>query len=134
MNGFTDADLGAGLNDIHSMKEVVSQIDPVIRPLIPMFLEQSTIRIQSLASALNQEDLSLMRKLTHTLKGSCASYGFSEMAEVVRDLENDLRTRDEVALSETEKKMYLEKINRLHAMHLLVMKVLEDHPELFEEA
>lgn len=115
------------MGEVESMHRLIADIDPVIRPLIPMFLEQSLLRINSLDDACAEGDFIAIKKIAHTMKGSASSYGFTAMASVSRDIEDVLRSEpvDRAAL-ET-------KIKSLREMHDSALSVVQNNPALFEE-
>ncbi len=110
------------------MEQVIRAIDPVIRPLIPMFLEQSLIRIQGLDEALKKSDVLAIKKLAHTMKGSSSSYGFNAMASVARDIEDVVR----------QEKPELTQLNSsvadLYALYEAAQAVVVGQPELFQDS
>ena len=110
------------------MEQVIRTIDPVIRPLIPMFLEQSLIRLQGLDEALKRADVSTIKKLAHTMKGSSSSYGFSAMALVARDIEDVVR-QEIPELSQLNRP-----IADLYALYEAAQAVVIAQPDLFQES
>lgn len=110
------------------MEQVIRAIDPVIRPLIPMFLEQSLIRIQGLDDALKKSDVSTIKKLAHTMKGSSSSYGFNAMASVARDIEDVVR-QENPDLTQLNSS-----VADLYALYEAAQAVVVDQPELFQDS
>jgi HPt (histidine-containing phosphotransfer) domain-containing protein len=113
--------------DDEAMYQLMSGIDPVIRPLIPMFLEQSQLRIDSMDESCASADFISIKKTAHTMKGSAASYGFTTMASLARDIEDVLRSEpvDVPAL--------VAMIRSLRDLYVSARKVVENHPSLFQE-
>jgi HPt (histidine-containing phosphotransfer) domain-containing protein len=113
--------------ELSSMELVIRGIDPVIRPLIPMFLEQSLIRIQGLDEAVKKSDVSTIKKLAHTMKGSSSSYGFMAMANLARDIEDVVR----------QENPNLDHLNvavaNLFALYEAAQAVVVDQPGLFQD-
>jgi HPt (histidine-containing phosphotransfer) domain-containing protein len=114
--------------DSVSMEQVIRGIDPVIRSLIPMFLEHSLIRIQGLDEALNKADVSTIKKLAHTMKGSSSSYGFSAIATVAREIEDVVR-QENPELSHLNAL-----VADLYALYEAAQAVVIDQPELFQDS
>jgi HPt (histidine-containing phosphotransfer) domain-containing protein len=110
------------------MEQVIRGIDPVIRPLIPMFLEQSLIRIQGLDEAVKRADISTLKKLAHTMKGSSSSYGFSAMATVARDIEDVVRQVN------PELSHLSVSVADLYALYEEALAVVVGQPELFQDS
>lgn len=113
--------------DDEAMYQLMTGIDPVIRPLIPMFLEQSLLRIDSMDEACAGADFVAIKKTAHTMKGSAASYGFTTMASLSRDIEDVLRKEpvNVAALGSM--------IRSLRDLHVSARKVVENYPSLFQE-
>ena len=92
-----------------------------------MFLEQSLIRIQGLDEALKRSDVSTLKKLAHTMKGSSSSYGFIAMANLARDIEDVVR----------QENPNLDHLNitvaNLFALYEAAQAVVVDRPELFQD-
>ena len=126
MDGFLDGSPTTTI-ELSSMELVIRSIDPVIRPLIPMFLEQSLIRIQGLDEALKKTDVSTIKKLAHTMKGSSSSYGFIAMANLARDIEDVVR----------QENPNLDRLKApvadLFSLYEAAQAVVVDRPELFQD-
>jgi HPt (histidine-containing phosphotransfer) domain-containing protein len=127
MDGTTENRPSERLDSV-SMEQVIRGIDPVIRPLIPMFLEHSLIRIQGLDEALNKADVSTIKKLAHTMKGSSSSYGFNAMAIVARDIEDVVRKEN------PELSHLTHLVADLYALHEAAQAVVVGRPELFQDS
>ncbi|MGB1250764.1 MAG: response regulator [Candidatus Promineifilaceae bacterium] len=56
--------------------------------LVPMFVEDSTQQLTQLSNALAAADLKTSYHVAHTIKGSAASLGATQLAEVAGNLEN----------------------------------------------
>jgi len=110
-----------------SIEQVMREIDPVIRPLIPMFLEQSLIRIHGLDDALKNADIATIKKLAHTMKGSSSSYGFNAMALVARDIEDVVRQEN------PELDLLKSYVKEFYALYEAAQSVVEEQPDLFQD-
>ncbi len=92
-----------------------------------MFLEQSLIRIQGLDEALKKSDVSTIKKLAHTMKGSSSSYGFIAMANLARDIEDVVR----------QENPNLDRLKApvadLFSLYEAAQAVVIDRPELFQD-
>ncbi len=126
MDGFIENRPSKKLESV-SMEQVIRGIDPVIRPLIPMFLEQSLIRIQGLDEALKNADVSTIKKLAHTIKGSSSSYGFNAIATVARDIEDVVRQEN------PELSQLSGSVADLYELYKAAQSVVLDQPGLFQD-
>lgn len=106
---------------------MMSSIDPVIRPLIPMFLEQTLLRIQSLEDALLKSDFVTIKRLAHTMKGSSSSYGFGEMADIARSIEAELQ------LEHVDPENLSVLIGKLMTLHSAAEGVVSENKHLFQD-
>lgn len=108
-----------------SMLATISSIDSVIRPLIPMFLEQSQLRISGLLEAVTSGDYTSVKKIAHTMKGSASSYGFAVMATAARDIE------DLLGVEPISSVLLADKVRELQQMHDAAAAVVIERPDLF---
>ncbi len=63
-------------------------VDPDLADYIPTFVENRKKEIEQATTALNAKDFESLRALGHTLKGCCASYGFIELGDLGKRLED----------------------------------------------
>jgi HPt (histidine-containing phosphotransfer) domain-containing protein len=61
--------------------------DVPFRRLVETFLGDTGVRLGELRQCLNRKDAAMMRRLAHTLRGSCLSLGALRMTEVASALE-----------------------------------------------
>lgn len=108
--------------------ELMSSIDPIIKPLIPMFLEQTLLRIQKLAESLEKSDFEAIKKVAHTMKGSSASYGFIEFADIARKIELIVQADDIDAADMSVQ------IRKLKDMHEAAESIVAGSPEMFMDS
>lgn len=104
----------------------IAAIDPIIRPLIPYFVELTTERIAALKAAVESGAFDQIKRLAHTIKGSAASYGFPQFADIAARIEQDIAQPH--ATSQIGGL-----IDRLAIMHLELRHTIETSPELFQE-
>ena len=86
------------------------------------------IRIQGLDEALKKADVSTIKKLAHTMKGSSSSYGFNAMATVARDIEDVVRQEN------PELGHLSGSVADLYALYEAAQAVVVDQPELFQDS
>lgn len=69
--------------------------DPEMRELVDYFLADLTRRVESLRSALDAEDALVLRRLAHQLAGAAAGYGFAEIGDAAREVDEAARGFDD---------------------------------------
>lgn len=62
-------------------------VDPDLIDYIPTFVENRKKELAKALIDLDQKNFDNLRGLGHTLKGCCASYGFTELGELGKKLE-----------------------------------------------
>jgi chemotaxis protein histidine kinase CheA len=68
-------------------------IDPVLRDLIPEFLERKVAELDALRDAVQSGDSEAVRRGAHRLRGTFGLYGFDEAATMCATLEELARDR-----------------------------------------
>ncbi len=63
-------------------------VDPDLADYIPTFVENRKKELEQATHALQANDYEALRALGHTLKGCCASYGFIELGDLGKRLED----------------------------------------------
>ena len=76
-------------------KRIVVRIDPDLADLIPGFLENRRKDITNILAALEKKDHETIRVLGHSMKGCGSGYGFDEITELGRALEQAAKNQDE---------------------------------------
>lgn len=74
------------------------KIDPILAELVPTFLERCRQNAVECREAVRSVDLVAARRIGHALHGTASSFGFQEMAEIGRDIEQAARAGDSAAL------------------------------------
>jgi HPt (histidine-containing phosphotransfer) domain-containing protein len=95
--------------------DVVVYVDSDLEDLIPMFLENRHKDVDEIRRLLREGVLEEIRRLGHSMKGSGGGYGFDEISEIGRDMEEAAKSGD------TEK---IEKLNSRLAEYLSVVEVV----------
>lgn len=74
-------------------------VDPDLADYIPTFVDNRKKEIQQANSDLEAKDFESLRALGHTLKGCCASYGFVELGDLGRKLEDTAKNEKSEEIS-----------------------------------
>jgi HPt (histidine-containing phosphotransfer) domain-containing protein len=76
------------LSGLTSLADLRSAGEPdLIVELIDLYLNSAAERIQSIEAAAARADVTVLKQAAHTLKGSSASLGFHQIAEISEQLE-----------------------------------------------
>ena len=76
-------------------EKVIVHVDPDLEDLIPGYLQNRKGDIQAIREALDAEDFVMIRRLSHSMKGSGGGYGFQDIAELARSMEEAAKERNE---------------------------------------
>lgn len=91
-------DSGIGLDAAESPPDaesrIVIKVDADLEELIPGFLENRRAELKQMKEALDAWDFEKLRQLGHTLKGVGGGYGFQDLSEMGRRLEEAAKSRD----------------------------------------
>lgn len=68
--------------------------DPEFAELIDYFKGELPSRVRSLESCAAERDLEGLQRLAHQLKGAAPGFGFSDVGEAARKVEESLRVAD----------------------------------------
>lgn len=74
--------------------KIIITIDSDLEELIPGFLENREKDVDSLETALTNEDFDSLRIIGHNLKGLGGGYGFDEMSDIGMKIENAGKSAD----------------------------------------
>ncbi|KAB8029066.1 Hpt domain-containing protein [Fluviispira multicolorata] len=70
-------------------------LDKDFEEIIPEFLIKRKTDIVIIQKALEDGDYSLVESLGHKLKGTCGSYGFKDLSEIGKKIEDAAKVRKE---------------------------------------
>jgi HPt (histidine-containing phosphotransfer) domain-containing protein len=70
------------------------EISEEIRAAGPAFLARQRSQLQALTSALTASDYPAVRSYAHNLKGTGRGYGYPELTDLARDLEDAAKAED----------------------------------------
>jgi hypothetical protein len=97
-------------------QQITIRIDPDLADLIPGFLEGRRQDVAAILKALEQQDLETIRILGHNMKGCGSGYGFDEITDLGRSLEQSAKNgeRDEIKKKTAELSVYLDSLNIIY--------------------
>lgn len=78
--------------------ELTVTIAKDLADLIPVFMKNRQKELETLRSALAEEDFEQLRQLGHRMKGVGHSYGFAQVSEIGQRIENGARDSDHDAI------------------------------------
>ncbi len=76
-------------------KKIVVDVDSDIEDLIPGFLENRQEDVKSIYDALEKEDYETIRILGHSMKGVGGGYGFDEITDIGRSIEESAEGKNQ---------------------------------------
>jgi HPt (histidine-containing phosphotransfer) domain-containing protein len=76
-------------------EKIVVNVDSDIEDLIPGFLENRQQDIKSIYDALEKEDYETIRILGHSMKGAGGGYGFDEITDIGRSIEESAEGKNQ---------------------------------------
>ena len=76
------------------MDEDPDEISEEIRAAGPAFLARQRSQLQALTSALAARDYAAVRTYAHNLKGTGRGYGYPELSDLARNLEDAAKAED----------------------------------------
>ena len=65
-----------------------------LRPLIPKFLERTQAAVEQLRAALAAGDVRTLQDIGHRLRGTAGGYGFDQLGELAKQLEEAAKAGD----------------------------------------
>ena len=91
---------------------LVVEIDPELADLIPGYLSARRAEIPRLEEALHRQDFDLIESLGHKMRGTGASYGFSNLSELGLALEEaaQRQAQDKIHAAISQLRQYLERL------------------------
>jgi HPt (histidine-containing phosphotransfer) domain-containing protein len=96
------------------LKSIKITADSELRDLLPGYLKNRIKDAEALRLQLEQNDFKSIERITHKIKGSAGSYGFTELGEIGGKMEKAAQENDLDAL----KKLYAEMSEYLGAVDL----------------
>ena len=83
-----------------AQEPIVVEIDRDLEDLIPIFLANREKDIQTLLSAIQENDFETIGMLGHRMKGDGGGYGFHAISEIGRTMELAAGRRDQPAIEQ----------------------------------
>lgn len=84
--------------DRESTDRITVQIDRDLQDIVPIFLANRQRDLQTLRSALAQQDFETIRVLGHRMKGDGGGYGFDKISEIGGVMELAAARHDQPAI------------------------------------
>ena len=81
-------------------KEIIVKVDSDLSEIIPDFLEMTYDDMKTMRTALQDKDFETIRLTAHTLKGSGGGYGFTEVTNLGKKIEDAAKIKDEKGIEE----------------------------------
>lgn len=81
--------------DAEPDEKIVVNVDSDIEDLIPGFLENRHEDVKSIYDALEKEDYETIRILGHSMKGAGGGYGFDEITDIGRSIEESAEDKNQ---------------------------------------
>ncbi len=81
------------------MAKNVVRIDSELEELIPNYIENRHKDIKNMTEALAKGDFDTVRLLGHSMKGSGASYGFTEISVIGKKLEEAAKAKNQADIT-----------------------------------
>ncbi len=81
--------------DVEPDEKIVVNVDSDIEDLIPGFLENRQEDVKSIYDALKKEDYETIRILGHSMKGAGGGYGFDEITDIGRLIEESAEGKNQ---------------------------------------
>ncbi len=93
-------------------EEKVAYVNPDLAELIPWFLDNRRKDVEAIKAMVESKDFKSLERLGHTLKGTCAGYGFDHLGKIGAQLEIAAKTSntDEILKLNEEMKNYIEEV------------------------
>ncbi len=76
------------------------EVDKELADLIPNFLNNRKKEIDHIDNLLKSKDYETLCRVGHSMKGSCGGYGFMELSELGKSIEQAADGKDEKTLGE----------------------------------
>ena len=73
---------------------ITVRIDPLLADIAPKFLERCRQTVVEFQETVRSGDFIGARRIGHALHGTASSFGFDEMAEIGKEIEQAARARD----------------------------------------
>ncbi|MBI4825762.1 MAG: response regulator [Nitrospirae bacterium] len=90
--------LSAASSDAGTYGDNVVYIDPDLQDLIPDFMNSMKKEVEKIGAMLSKNDLNEIQRIGHSLKGTGGSYGFNEITDIGKEMEEAAKNSDKEAI------------------------------------
>ena len=99
-------------SDQAAQRTELVHIDASFEPLIPKFMNNRKKEVLAMQDAVTAQDLEIVRKIAHSMKGAGGSYGFDRITELAASIEQAAKQSDAAAVRHALPSLqaYLERI------------------------
>ncbi len=93
-------------------EKIVVKVDPDLEDIVPGFLQNRRGDVMRIKEALDHNDYETIRILGHTMKGTGGGYGFDDITDIGRSIEQAAKDKnsEEIRQSSAELASYLERV------------------------
>jgi HPt (histidine-containing phosphotransfer) domain-containing protein len=104
---------GSDVPDETNAQRIVVRVDAELEDLVPGFLDNRRKDVDTIKSALADDDFDTIRVLGHSMKGSGGGYGFNAITDIGRTIEDAARERNTATIAHAVDELadYLERID-----------------------
>ena len=81
------------------------RVDPLLAELVPKFLQRCRQTVVEFHSVVGSRDFGGARRIGHALHGTASSFGFDEMANIGKEIEQAARDGDAGALKDLAERL-----------------------------
>ena len=78
--------------------KIIVNIDPDLEDLIPTFLQNRHNDIDSMRTALTEDNFDTIRIIGHSMKGAGGGYGFDPITEIGGEIEHAALAKDKTVI------------------------------------
>lgn len=93
-------------------EKIIVTVDPLIKHLIPEYLNARRKDVPALEQALKKEDYHEIRSIAHGLKGTGGGFGFQQITVIGKEMESAVfdRNNEKIKSLIAELKDYLDRV------------------------
>lgn len=105
-----------GLPNMKPSDRITVSVERDLEDIVPVFLTNRRKDVQTIRTALHQQDFETIRILGHRMRGDGAGYGFDAVSRIGAAMESSAMTRDRSAIE--QQTLQLEDfIGRVHVVY-----------------
>ncbi|MBW1972371.1 MAG: Hpt domain-containing protein [Deltaproteobacteria bacterium] len=97
-------------------EKIIVKVDADLEDLIPDYLQNREKDIESIQEAISNQDYEAIRIIGHSMKGSGSGYGFEEISNIGKDIEEGAKRKDLDLIRNSLKKLlsYLKRVEVIY--------------------